>query len=246
MTFQLPVTLPARAACTHQQAEPCLACALPRLERPDPGACPVCSQRIPPGGRCPNELCHSRQRRVSRIHAIAYQSGSLRGAIYAYKYRDVRDWALTFGQLLLAWLDETLTGDPPDLIVANPSFVGPGGQRFAHTEAVLDAAAKQARGRSSAGPGWRIDTGTPRAIVKSRATLQSADMEAWSKSASAADLLDALRVPDPARTTGKNVLVYDDICTTGRQADAVAGCLLDQGGAARVEAVVLARAPWRR
>ena len=50
-----------------------------------------------------------------------------------------------FGRLLVAWLKETLAADPPGLIVANPSFVGPGGQEFAHTEAVLTAAA---RGRS--------------------------------------------------------------------------------------------------
>jgi len=43
----------------------------------------------------------------------------------------------------------------------------------------------------------------------------------------------------------KTVLLIDDICTTGTQLDAVAGCLLDQGRAARVEGVVLARAPWR-
>jgi predicted amidophosphoribosyltransferase len=40
-------------------------------------------------------------------------------------------------------------------------------------------------------------------------------------------------------------LLVDDVCTTGTQLDAVAGCLLDQGGAARVEGVVLARAAWR-
>jgi predicted amidophosphoribosyltransferase len=51
-------------------------------------------------------------------------------------------------------------------------------------------------------------------------------------------------VPDPARTAGKFTLVYDDVCTTGTQLDAVATRLLDDGGAARVEAVVLARAPW--
>jgi predicted amidophosphoribosyltransferase len=246
MSYQLPVMLPARDACEHAQTQPCLACALPRLERPGPSACPVCCQRVPPSGVCPNELCHSRRRRVGRIHAIAYQAGPLRSAIYSYKYRDVRAWSVLFGQLLLAWLDETMAGDPPDLIVANPSFVGPGGQRFPHTEAVLDAAAHQVVGRGSAAPYWQFDAGTPRAIVKSRATLQSADMEAWSKSASAADLRDALRVPDPARTAGKYVLVYDDICTTGGQLDAVAGCLRDRGGAARVEAIVLARAPWRR
>jgi predicted amidophosphoribosyltransferase len=43
----------------------------------------------------------------------------------------------------------------------------------------------------------------------------------------------------------KTVLVIEDVCTTGTQLDAVAGVLLDQGRAARVEGVVLARAPWR-
>jgi len=43
----------------------------------------------------------------------------------------------------------------------------------------------------------------------------------------------------------KSVLVIDDVCTTGSQLDAVACCLLDWGNAARVEGVVLARAPWK-
>ena len=43
----------------------------------------------------------------------------------------------------------------------------------------------------------------------------------------------------------KTVVFIDDVCTTGTQLNAVAGVLLDEGGAARVEAVVLARAPWR-
>jgi predicted amidophosphoribosyltransferase len=38
---------------------------------------------------------------------------------------------------------------------------------------------------------------------------------------------------------------FDDVCTTGSQLNAVAGYLLDQGQAARVRALVLARAPWR-
>ena len=58
------------------------------------------------------------------------------------------------------------------------------------------------------------------------------------------ELRAALQVTEPGRTAGKFVLVYDDVCTTGTQLDAVAGCLLDEGGASRVEGVVLARAPW--
>ena len=268
-------------------ASVCMACAGRRLERPTARACPVCGQRTRLGGLCANELCRCPQRRIGRIHAIAYHTGPLRRAIYDYKYRDVQSWAVIFGRLLLAWLDETLLGDPPDLIVANPSFSGPGGQRFAHTEAVIEAAAREAAAREAAGreatcetaareaagreaagreatsgtaapeatgcetvhlgtrPRWRLDTETPRAIVKTAATLRSADMQAWSKRASATELREALLVPDSARISGRYVLVYDDICTTGGQLDAVAGRLLDEGDAARVEAVVLARAPWR-
>jgi predicted amidophosphoribosyltransferase len=164
----------------------------------------------------------------------------LRRVINDYKYRGARDWSAVFGRLLAAWLQENMAADPPGLIVANPSFIGAGGQEFAHTEAVLRAA-------DEAGPGgrWPFDTTTPAVIVKTEPTLKSADAQAWSKRATRHDLLAALQVTDPARTAGKFILVYDDICTTGTQLDVVAGCLLDQGGAARVEGIVLARAPWR-
>jgi predicted amidophosphoribosyltransferase len=164
----------------------------------------------------------------------------LRRVINEYKYRGARDWSAVFGRLLTAWLEETMTADPPGLIVANPSFVGAGGQQFGHTEAVLRAA-------DGAGPRgrWPFDTATPAAIVKTGPTLQSVDAQAWSKRAAGQELRAALQVTEPGRTAGKFVLVYDDVCTTGTQLDVVAGCLLDPGRAARVEAVVLARAPWR-
>jgi predicted amidophosphoribosyltransferase len=274
MTDQLAVVFPDCHQCGRFGDGPaglCVSCARPRLELVGPDTCGVCSQQSGAGGRCPNELCRSPRRRISRIHAIAYQSGPLRRAINGYKYRGARDWSVIFGRLLLGWLAENMTADPPDLIVTNPSFAGPGGQQFAHTEAVLEAAAAEAAAAEAvaaeavaaeavageavaaeaviaggyAGGRWHFDTATPRAIVKTAQTLKSADAEAWSKRAAATDLRDALAVPDRARTEGRFILVYDDICTTGGQLDAVAGCLLDQGGAARVEGVVLARAPWR-
>jgi predicted amidophosphoribosyltransferase len=143
------------------------------------------------------------------------------------------------GRLLLAWLDEAMAGDPPDLIVVNPGYPGPGGDAFAHAEAVLAAAAW-----ADASKRWPFDTLSPAAIVKIRPTLKSADAQAWSKRATGNELRSALRVPDPTRTAGRFVLVFDDICTTGTQLDAVASCLHDEGGADRVEGVVLARAPW--
>lgn len=221
-------------------AQVCFACTARKLTRPGAGSCPVCAQRTGPDGRCPNQLCRDQRRRINKIHAIGYQTGPMRQAINSYKFRGDLSLAVVLGRLLLAWLETAMDSCPPDLIVVNPSFVGPGGQRFAHTEAVLAAAAAADRaGR------WPFDTARPAAVVKTAPTLRSADAQAWSKRVSGTELRAALRVTDPARIIGRYVLVYDDVCTTGTQLDAVAGCLLDEGGAARVEGVVLARAPWR-
>jgi predicted amidophosphoribosyltransferase len=248
MTAETPAAFPQCRSCSRLAAGParlCMSCARPQLQLIQPDACPVCGQRLEDGRGCPNELCRSRRRRVGRIQAIAYQAGPLREVINEYKYRGAGHWVTILGRLLLAWLDQTMAADPPDLIVANPSFVGPGGQLFAHTEAVLDAAAAEAARRRGSAPSWPFDVSSPRAIVKSAPTLSSADSQAWFKRATAADLRTVLSVPDPDRTTGRFVLVYDDVCTTGGQLDAIADCLISEGGAARVEGVVLARAPWR-
>jgi predicted amidophosphoribosyltransferase len=244
MTEQLALhTFPDCHGCASFRDGPaqlCLSCAGQRLTRPRADACPVCSQRTGADGRCPNQLCRDPRRRISRIRALGYQEGPLRQAVNGYKYRGDRAMAVVLGRLLLAWLEDVMATAPPDLIVVNPSFVGPGGQEFAHTEAVLAAAAAADADRHCP-----FDTKAPAAIVKTAATLRSADAQAWSKRVSGSELREALHVPDPARTAGRFILVYDDICTTGTQLDAVAGCLLDQGQAARVEGVVLARAPWR-
>lgn len=213
---------------------------LPQVSPPGPGACPVCAQRLTAAGRCPNELCRSPGRRIAKIHAIGYQTGELRRAIRAHKYGGVRGWSGVFGRLLLDWLEQTMAADPPGLIIATPTFTGPGSELAGHTEAVLTAAAD-----ADTASRWPFDTRCPAAIVKTRATLKSADAQAWSKRVTGRELRAALRVPDRRRTAGRFILVYDDVCTTGTQLDAVAGCLLDEGGAARVEGVVLARAPWR-
>src|SRR5215469_2008674 len=250
MTDQPTVTdFPDCHGCVRFSTGPagvCLACASRQLSRPGSRACPACSQVLTARGCCPNELCRSPRRRIGTIHAIGYQAGALRRVIRSYKYGGTRSWSVVLGRLLLAWLDQNIAADPPGLIVANPTFTGSGSEsaadppQFAHTEAVLRAAAA-----ADVTSRWLFDTRTSAAIVKSRPTLQSADSQAWSKRASGTELRDAVRVPDRARTAGRFVLVYDDICTTGTQLDAIAACLLDEGGATRVEGVVLARAPWR-
>lgn len=247
MTEQLSLTtFPQCHDCAYFRsgaAAACLACAVDRISRPGPGACPVCAQHLAADGRCPNELCRHPERRIDRIRALGYQAGPLRRAIHSYKYGGVRSWSIVLGRLLLGWLEQNLADDSPGLIVANPGYLGAnarGEMAFGHAEAVLRAAAA-----ADTAHRWLFDTATPAAIVKTRPTLRSADAQAWSKRVTAAELRAALAVPDAGRTAGRFIVVYDDICTTGGQLNAIAGCLLDEGRATRVEGVVLARAPWR-
>ncbi len=213
-------------------------CAGKTLEDIARRSCGVCAQRLRDDGSCPNWLCADPRRRISQIQAIAYLSGSLRNKIHRYKYAGAFGWSLIFARLLLGWLEQS-PGRPPDLIVANPTFVVQGQTAFPHTELVLEVAAREdIIGR------WPFDTGHPRCIVKTRATPRSARNTAPAKRAAAGELRAALRIPDPSRTSGRRVLIYDDVCTTGSQLDAVAACLLDDGHASHVEAVTLARARW--
>jgi predicted amidophosphoribosyltransferase len=205
-----------------------------------PEACPVCSQRLADGGACRNSLCQDPKRSIERIDAVASHSGAMQDKIQRYKYEGEGRWAQVFGRLLVDWLGAHAAGDPPELIVANPTYVGPGDAGPGHVEAIIRAAAATAAGRR-----WPFDVQVPAAIVKTEPTERSAGCSFAEKQITAAALREVLRIPDPARTAGRRILVVDDVCTTGRQLNAIADCLVREGRAATVRALVLARAPWR-
>src|SRR5262249_59621664 len=108
----------------------------------------------------PTWLRSAPQRRISRIPPIAYLSGSLRTKILHYKYDGAYGWSLIFGRLLLGWLEQHATASPPGLIVANPTYVAPGEPGFAHTERVIEVAAREVI------PGtWQVYNAVPRDTV---------------------------------------------------------------------------------
>lgn len=218
----------------------CTECASQALERIVPRACPICSQMLASNGSCPNWLCDDPGRRIQRIDAIAYLSGELRIRIHWYKYAGRTGWSLIFGRLLLGWLEANLTVDPPDLIIANPTYLAPGSPGVGHVETIIRSAAQEDVLRS-----WPFDLQNPAAVIKTQPKPKSAGRTATAKRAAGRELLSVLAVPDPSRTAGRKVLVFDDVCTTGSQLNAVAECLLDQGHAYAVRGLVLARAPWR-
>lgn len=239
-----PLGFPRCQRCPYRRAGPaqiCVACAGKTLEAIEPGACPVCSQMLGRDRTCPNWLCDDPDRRIERIDAIAYLSGALQRKIHRYKYDGKVGWALIFGRLLVGWLEAHATQNPPDLIVANPTFTDPGGSNIGHTERIIE---KAATADTEARWAFDVENETP-AIIKLGPTEKSAGRTAAAKRASAAKLRRLLEIPDPAITEDRRILVFDDVCTTGSQLDTVAECLLDEGNAAEVRGLVLARAPWR-
>ena len=238
-----PLGFPHCAKCPYRLNGPariCVTCAGKTLEAIAPVACAVCSQRLDEADACRNWLCTDPSRRIEHIDAISYLSGSLKEKIHSYKYEGRYGWALIFSRLLLGWLDSQASADRPDLIVANPTYLPPGQPGPGHIEVILHyAATADYEGR------WQFDTSEPAAIVKTGPTAKSAGQTAAAKRKAASELHRALRVPDPARTRGRKILIFDDVCTTGSQLDAVAIRLLEDGQAAQVRGLTLARAPWR-
>jgi predicted amidophosphoribosyltransferase len=238
-----PPGFPQCPACPYRLMGPariCVACASQTLDAIAPRACPVCSQRLEDESTCRNSLCRNPNRRIERIDAIAYHSGPIQDKIQSYKYEGKFGWSLIFGRLVVGWLEAHADKDPPDLIVANPTYVGPGQPSPGHIETIIRAAATaDYDGR------WPFDMQSPAAIIKTQATERSAGRSFHEKRIAAAALREVLKIPDATRTAGRRILVFDDVCTTGSQLDAVADCLLSEGRAARVRGLALARAPWR-
>lgn len=211
----------------------CVRCATAAVEPIADLHCPTCSQRLDPGDRCRNRLCAG-PRSIDRIRAIATYSGDLADSIKRLKYRGKHGWAYIFGRLVTGYLDATTSRLDVDLIVPNPTWTGSG--RVQHTEEVLRHAAREDL------PGrWPFHPDG--VLVKTGPTPKSAGLPEADKAGVANALPSLMEVHRPDLVRGRRVVVYDDVCTTGRQLDALARLLKDHG-AARVEGLVLARTPW--
>ncbi len=223
----------------------CFACARKSMEALKAKAerCAVCDLPLKDGATtCGNPICGWYDRHFEWNHAAAMRSGVLESVVNAYKYENRRAWAIIFARVLVGFLnDERQVFSGFDLIVASPTFVGPGGRAWDHTRTVLLEASELA------GSEWPFDTAEPAAIVKTAPTEPMVGKK-WKQRHELATgpLRAALRVPNPARTAGKAILVYDDIFTDGQTLNEVARCLIYDGDATRVCGVTLMRQPFGR
>jgi len=217
------------------------------LDRPAdaPGRrCGVCDRPLAGGEmRCRNPLCASAARWFRRSLAVAPRGGPLEDALNAYKYGGARGWAGVFGHLLAGFLQShRRLLESCDLVISSPTFVGRGGRDFDHTRAIL----LETAGRLPAAISVAFDTGPHPAVVKTGPTPRLAGLGHRQRRHVAEELLrPVLRVPDPGRTSGRRLLVIDDVFTDGRTLDEVARALRLQGGAREVSGLAICRQPWR-
>ena len=106
-----------------------------------------------------------------------------------------------------------------DLIIANP----PSPSRN-HTTLVIGHAATY-----DTADDWPFDDTYDPAIIKTTDTAQSAGKDLPGKQSAALEHGNALVLRHPDRIDGSRIIVYDDICTTGLQLNAVAQRLREWG-----------------
>lgn len=221
----------------------CFTCARRRMTglAPEEHRCLVCDREYDAGQTaCHNPVCNWEDRQFEWNYAVALKDGPLEQAIYRYKYDGVRAWATIFGRVLLGFLDVNREiFDRFDVIMAGPTFVGAGGRTFDHTQAVIDQASRESTpGRWPFGPPVVVKTKPARPMMQQ---MSMADRRLLART----ELRDSLGVPDPERTRGLRILVYDDVFTTGLTLNEVARVLRVDGGANSVCGVSLVRAVYR-
>lgn len=208
----------------------CVRCwaALPLLSGP---GCQICGQPLPGlAGGLACEACRRAPPPFEFARAVGAYRDGMRTAIHALKYRGRTALAPPLAGLLAEIGTRVLPEPPGDLIDAVvPVPLHP--ERLAErgfNQAALLAAPCAAR--------WRLPF-LPRALARARATRPQTDLDAAARRANVAGAFVVVR---PAEVVGRRLLLVDDVLTTGATVGAAAHAL-NQGGAARVGVLVLAR-----
>lgn len=160
------------------------------------------------------------------IRSVLLFEGPARAAIHYFKYRQAQELAKPLGGLLAEyWLSHPIQVDLIVPVPLHPSRLRVRG----YNQAALLA---QQLGQRA---GLPVDEGALRRI---RATASQMRLDARQRRQ---NVRGAFRCPD-GRVRGQQVLLIDDVCTTGATLEACADALR-AGGAKAVWALTLARAP---
>ncbi|MBS1803564.1 MAG: ComF family protein [Acidobacteria bacterium] len=172
----------------------------------------------------------------ARAVSFGTYEGKLREAIHALKYDRLHPAARKLGSMLAEAIAPLLPHVPNGmLVVPVPLHRSKHKQRGFNQARALAQGAIEALGRSH--PGWKL-TLAPSTLMRLRPTETQAGLTPTQRRK---NVRGAFKVSDPEAVRGQNVLLVDDILTTGATARAAAQSLI-KAGAASVYVATLARA----
>jgi ComF family protein len=172
------------------------------------------------------------------VRAVSYgpYAGRMRDAIHALKYDGLLPAARRLGWMLGLAIEILASEAPAEmLVIPVPLHRSKSAQRGFNQARLL--ATHALRRLKESRPGWRLLLASS-TIVRQRPTESQAGLTPHQRRK---NVRGAFVVPDAEAVTGRNVLVVDDIMTTGATVRSVAQVLL-RAGAANVWVATLARA----
>ena len=208
------------AGCEKYGSFLCEACesSLPRLEQP---YCALCSQPIPYGSLC--QYCVGSPPIIEGIRAPFLMDGAIREAIHSLKYRNLRAGGPTLARLLAQWLEATSI--PGNTLVPVPLHKRRLRSRGYNQSSLL-----------ANGVGKRI--GLPvvdDALARIRDTPPQVSLSWRERVSNVEGSFECI-----GNVTGQEIILIDDVVTTGSTMSACAAALRD-GGAKSVWGLALAR-----
>ena len=200
--------------------------------------CFRCGDLLPPAGSVSGTCRTCRLAPPPYVRAVSYgpYEGRMRDAIHALKFEGLRPAARRLGQMLAQAIGQLHPGIPDGILMVPVPLHKSKFARRGFNQARLLARYAMASLRESH-PGWSL-TLASRTVVRQRPTESQAGLTPRQRRQ---NVRGAFEVPDSAAVTGRNVLLIDDIMTTGATVRAVAQILL-RAGAANVWVATLARA----
>jgi len=188
----------------------------------EPPFCARCGDMVVGEGLCAR--CRTSPLQIERIRSVVYFEGMFRETIHWLKYRGRTALAEPLGSLMATyWMQHPM---PADALVPVP----------------LHAARLRERGYNQAGllaremARWTGLVVDERTLIRWRATAPQVELNAGQRRE---NVCGAFRCSDGS-LDGKQVLLIDDVCTTGATLEACAVALYE-GGARGVQALTLAR-----
>jgi len=208
--------------CRQVGAWLCADC-LAQIPRVEPPFCACCGDAVVADALCAR--CRTAPLQIECIRSVVYFEGVLREAIHRLKYRGHTVLAEPLGGLMVAyWMQHPM---PADVVVPVPLHTARLRKRGYNQAALL---AREMAHRV----GLVMDEQT---LVRWRVTAPQVELDARQRKE---NVRDAFHCSGDALAS-KQVLLIDDVCTTGATLEACAVALYE-GGARGVQALTLARA----